>query len=142
MLRFANFQKLAGANIMQNLLGTGRPENFYGNYFRRAEAEMKTLVAGADIAAGRGREASLAIHGNLSAVSIAITAASPEGNRKPMVIILIAIEEEDRGASESANDCIYAAIVIDVSKGRPARRQGCGDTGIGAFEMAMMIDRQ
>jgi hypothetical protein len=77
-LRFPNFQELVGVDVFENLLHAGGPVNLYGGLFGRTQAEVKTFVVGAHVAASGGRKPSLAVHGNARAISITIAASSAE----------------------------------------------------------------
>lgn len=103
---------------------------------------MKAFVVGAHIAAGGGREARLAVHGNTRAVSVAIAARSPKQNRKPVISAIIAVEKQHGRSTENADHDVHLAIIIDVSKGGTARGQRRGYPRIGALEMAVVIHRQ
>src|SRR6266853_2880986 len=141
MLRFVHFQKLIRANVIEQLFGTGRPENFYRRLFCGAQAEVKPFVAGAEVAAGGSCETSLAVHAHARAVAIAIAVRTSQTNREPMAAAA-AVEEQHRRTAESGQNNIHKTIVIDVAE----RGAACSDrrrhTGIGAFEMAVMIQRE
>src|SRR6266849_3376928 len=140
MLRFAYFQELIRANVIEQLFGTGRPENFYRRFFSGAQAEVKSLVIGGDIAArGRG-EASLAVYAHACAISIAIASRTSQTNREPMAAA--AVEEQHRRTAESGQNDIDKTIVVDVAERGAACSNRRRHTGIGAFEMAVMIQRE
>src|SRR6266851_2081295 len=141
MLRFAYFQELIRANVIEQLFGTGRPENFYRRFFSGAQAEVKSLVIGGDIAArGRG-EASLAVYAHACAISIAIASRTSQANREPMAAAA-AVEEQHRRTAESGQNDIDKTIVVDVAESGAACSNRRRDSGIGAFEMAVMIQRE
>src|SRR6266403_425691 len=53
-----------------------------------------------------------------------------------------AFEEQQRRTAESRQNNIHKTVVVDVAEGRAARGNGSGHAGIGAFEMAIMIQRE
>src|SRR6266851_8639134 len=141
MLRFAHFQKLIRANVIEQLFGIGRPENFYRRLFCGAQAEVKPFVAGAEVAAGGSCETSLAVHAHTRAVAIAIAVRTSQSNREPMATGG-PVEKQHRRTAESCQNNIDKTIVIDVAERGAACSNRRRDTGIGAFEMAVMIQRE
>src|ERR1700691_6505581 len=80
LLRFANFQKLIGMNIIQGLVNPRWPDYFYLRLLRRTQPEMHPLVAGRKITASRGRESRLPIHLHARAESIPVAASAAQRN--------------------------------------------------------------
>src|SRR6266851_424543 len=141
MLRFAHFQKLIRANVIEQLFGTARPENFYRRLFCGAQAEVKPFVACAEVAAGGSCETSLAVHAHARAVAIAIAVRTSQSNREPMATGG-SVEKQHRRTAESGQNNIHKTIVIDVAERGAACSNRRRHTGIGAFEMAVMIQRE
>src|SRR6266404_5447970 len=140
-LRLADFQELIGANAIERLLGAGRPENFNRGFFGGTQTEVKPLVIGRDIAAGRSCETNLTVHADARAVSIAIAACASQHDRKPMAAAA-AVEEQHGRTAESCQNNIHKPIVIDVTECCAACSNRSRRAGIGAFEMAAMIQRE
>src|SRR5882724_3419367 len=141
MLRFADFQKLIGGNVAEQLFDTGRPENLYRRFFSGAQAEVKPLVIGRDVAAGRSCETNLAIHTHACTVSITITSRASQSNCEPMAAAA-AVDVQHARTAESRQNNIHKTIVVDVAECGTPRSNGRRDTRIGAFEMAVMIQRE
>src|SRR5260221_2609090 len=132
---------MIGANILQNLFGGGRPEDFDRGFLSGAQAEVKALVIGTHVAAGGGCYASLAVDAHAGAVPIAIAARSPQSNGQPM-IATATVEEQDWRAAESRDEDVDPAVVVDVAKGGAACSQRRGHAGIGALETAVVVQRE
>src|SRR5258708_2952255 len=132
MLRFACFQELIRANVMDQLFGTERPEIFYRRLFCGSQAEVKPFVAGAEVAAGGSCETSLTVHTHARAVAIAIAARTSQSNRQPMAAAG-PVEQQHRRTAESGQNNIHKTVVIDVAEGRAGRGDGSSHAGIGAF---------
>ena len=60
------------------------PVNFHLGHFGRAEAKVQTLVAGRNVATGRGRESLLTIDLHARTQPVAIAARSAQGDGKPV----------------------------------------------------------
>src|SRR5258708_25713323 len=89
MLRFAHFQKLIRANVIEQLFDAGRPENFYRRLFCGAQSEVKPFVAGAEVAAGGSCGTSLAVHAHTRAVTIAINVRTSARLRSPTATLVL-----------------------------------------------------
>src|SRR5258708_1170891 len=105
-----------------------------------AETEVETLVIGARVAARRSRKTSLAVDAHARAVAIAIAAGASKSNGEPVVTIGSAVEKQHWRTTQSRNESVHPAVVVDVAKGRTARSQRRGDAGLGSFEASVMIE--
>ena len=81
MLRFTDFQELIGANVVQYLPGAGRPKDLDDGFFGGAQAKVQALVVCGKVAACRRGKASLAIHSDAGAVTVAVAACSAQSYR-------------------------------------------------------------
>src|SRR5260370_25588902 len=102
---------------------------------------MEPLVVGADVAAGRSCKARLPVDAHTRTESIAIAARASQCNRKPMATHTT-VEEQHRRTAESSQDNIHKPVVIDVAERGASCSHGSSHTGISAFEMAVMIQRE
>src|SRR5215471_10970159 len=92
--------------------------NLCGGLFGRTQAEVKTFIVGASVAASGGRKPSLAVHGNTRAVSITIAASSAEWNGEPMIAAVIVVQKQHGRSARMLMNDIHPSIVVDLSEGR------------------------
>ncbi len=126
--------------VFQLLLGPGRPRYIDCGDLGIAEAEVETLVIGAHVAARGTRKTSPAVHVYARAVAIAIAAGAAESNGEPVVAVGSAVEKQDWGTTQSGNESVHPAVIVDIAKGHAARSQRRGDAGVSSFEASVMIE--
>src|SRR6202142_2966059 len=92
------------------------PVNFHFGHFGLAEAKVQTLVAGRNVAAGRGRESLLTVDLHARTQPIATAARSAQGDGKPISRSAM-IQEHQRLSAQRSNDYVHKAIVIQIAEG-------------------------
>jgi hypothetical protein len=101
---------------------------------------MEALIAGGEIAAGRGGEPRLSIHLHAGAEAIAIAAGAAKGDGEPMQRAAV-IEEDLRMSAESGYDDILPAIVIEITEGRPSGGGWSRTSRLSALKTTIAIHR-
>src|SRR6266566_339863 len=119
-----HFEDLVAANVFECLNDAAGPADFDGlSDGFRSEAEMDTLVAGREVAAG-GRDGCelRALGGDqfyFGADGVAIAFVPHEFQRQPMILRGRVVAQDVNGSFVGGDDGVHATVVVDVA-GRQA----------------------
>jgi hypothetical protein len=138
LLRFAYFEELVGADIVQRLADARRPRYLDRCRIRISQAKAQPLVIRREIAPRSGSKPYLPIHANPRAKPVAVSACAVKGNRQPM-LVATTVNEDLRRRPERGYDGVYPSVIVQISESSAAPRQRDSDPRISEFESTLEL---